>query len=478
MREVPHAGPSPFALAHRAAVLLGLIAGAVFLYAYVSLAVRGRLGLRRERAAERQRRYARRFVRVATRFKGGLIKVGQVASLHIDVFPEEVTAELARLQDRVAPHPYAEIAGQVEAELGAPIAERFAAFEPDALAAASLGQVHRARAIDGRPLAVKVLYPGIERSVAIDLAMVRVALWLFDFIAIADLMQVHRELSRSLRGEMDYLREGRAAEEIARNLARDPRLRDRVRVPGIHWDLTTRRVLAMDFLDGVRFNDRAALSGLGVDLAEVAVCASRAFLRMMFLDGFFHCDPHPGNLLVDAEGRVGIVDFGMNQRIDPALTGAIRKNVLAALRRDSRLYAESLVEAGVVGPGDAEAVARIAELHFDPAYYNLTPAELSRLNLAEYLLELRRRLRPIRSFRLPEGLLMWSRAASLLYALLVERAPGIRPLDVVAPYAVEFLQGGEGVNSAPRAASKPPEPTAPVGRADAAGGGRGAGDTR
>ena len=110
--------------------------------------------------------------------------------------------------------------------------------------------MHRARALDGREIAVKVLYPGIERSVAVDLAMTKLALWLFDWIAIADLMQVYRELRDSLRGEMDYLREGRAGEEIARNLARDAELAARVRVPRIHWDLTTRRVLAMEFLAG------------------------------------------------------------------------------------------------------------------------------------------------------------------------------------------------------------------------------------
>ena len=161
-------------------------------------------------------------------------------------------------------------------ELGAPLEARFAAFETEPLASASLGQVHRARTLDGRDVAVKVLYPGIERSVAVDLAMTKLALWLFDWIAIADLMQVYRELRDSLLGEMDYVREARAGEEIARNLARDAELAARVRVPRIHWDLTTRRVLAMEFLDGREDQRSAAPSPRSERACRTSCCGSRA----------------------------------------------------------------------------------------------------------------------------------------------------------------------------------------------------------
>ncbi len=435
-------GPSPGALGWRAAVLLSLIVQAVVLYARIWLGRRGIFALSEEQLTRRAKHFARRFVAAAMRFRGGLIKLGQVASLRVDVMPPEVTDELARLQDRVEPHAFSEIVARVERELGASIGERFAAFDPEPLAAASLGQVHRARHEDGRELAVKVLYPGIERSVAVDLAMTKLALWLFDFISVADLTQVYRELRDTLRGEMDYLQEGRAAEEVAHNLGRDPELAARIRVPKIAWELTTRCVLSMEFLEGVKINDTAALEAQETPVTDRVLWVSRAFLHMMFRDGFFHCDPHPGNLLVGPDGRIGIVDFGMHRRLEPRILAAFRKNVMASLLRNADLYAESLLDADIVDRADVPAVKALAEMSFDPAYYNLTPQEMANLDFGEYFRRMRREMKRIRSFRLPDGLVMWSRALSLLYALVVELAPGMRPLDVLGPYAAEFLQPG------------------------------------
>jgi ubiquinone biosynthesis protein len=433
-------GPSPRALAWRAIVLAGLIAEAAFLYLRHALA--RRIGWRGGRVgAARFARFAARFVRVATRFRGGLIKLGQVASLRVEVLPEAVTEELAKLRDRVEPHPFVEIEAQLESELCAPPAVCFQRFEPIPIAAASLGQVHRATARDGRELAVKVLYPGVERSVAIDLAMARVALWLFDFLVVPDLAHVHRQIRCSIEGEMDYRREGRAAEEMAANLARDPLLRQHVRVPAIHWDLTTRRVLAMEFVAGVTIDELRAGGGATVSREEVVLWASRAFLHMMFRDGFFHCDPHPGNLIVEPSGRLAIIDFGMHERLSPEMLAAVRRNVLASVARDADLFARSLLESGAIEASDLPVVRELAELSFDPEYYNLTPQEVAKLDFGETLRRSREQMQQLRSFRLPDGVVMWWRATSVLYGLMLELAPGLRPLDVFGPYVLEFIAG-------------------------------------
>jgi ubiquinone biosynthesis protein len=435
-------GPSPLALAHRFLVLLGLIGGA--LRVWLRIWLQQRRGGAGDTAAlvEAERRFARRFVAVAVRFKGGLIKIGQVASLRVDVLPREVSEELAKLQDRVDPHPIAEVEAQIVHELGAPIASCFASFEREPIASASLGQVHAARLPDGRKMAVKVLYPGVERSVAIDLVAVRFGLWLFDFLTVADLGAVYREIRDSLLGEMDYEREGRAAEEVARNLASDPEVAARVRVPGIHWPTTRRRVLTMEFIEGVKINDRAALAARGFDVEEIARWAVRAFLHMIFRDGFFHCDPHPGNLLVDAEGRLGIVDFGMNKRLAPFVLTMLRENLLATVTRDAGRYARSFLDAGMIDAADVPAVEEVARTTFDPRYYNLTPREVARLDFGEYLGRMRGQMKRVRSFRLPDGIVMWGRALTLLMGLASELAPGIRPLEVVGPYVARFLAGG------------------------------------
>ena len=434
-------GPSRLALLARFAVLLGLIGGALRVWLRIWWHQR-RDGADPSALALAELRFARRFVAVAVRHKGGLIKIGQVASLRVDVLPREVSEVLARLQDRVEPHPLGEVEAQLVHELGGTLADPFAEFERRPIASASLGQVHAARLPDGRKVAVKVLYPGVERSVAIDLVAARVGLWLFDFLTVADLRTVYREIRESLLGEMDYVREGRAAEEVARNLGMDPEVAAHVRVPAIHWPTTRRRVLTMEFIEGVKINDAAGLAARGLDPEEAARWAVRAFLHMIFRDGFFHCDPHPGNLLVDGNGRIGIVDFGMNKRLSPAVMAMLRENLLATVTRDPARYARSFLAAGMIEPRDVAAVEEVARISFDPAYWNLTPREVARLDFGEYLGRMRSQMKQVRSFRLPDGLVMWGRALTLLLGLASELAPGIRPLDVVGPYVMRFLAGG------------------------------------
>ena len=424
----------------RAVVLFGLIAWAAGLYAKAAAVGRGIWPGNPARSARGLTRFSRAFVRTATRYRGGLIKIGQVASLRVDVMPEEITEELARLQDRVAPHPFEEIAAQLSHELGPAWRDRFDRFSAKPVASASLGQVHAVTAHDGRRLAVKILYPGVERSVAVDLAMVRFGLWLFNFVFPADLRQVYREVRDSLLGEMDYVREGQAAEEIAGNLAQVDELEPHLRVPTIDWSTTTRRVLTMEFIDGVKINDRDSVEELGFDMEALVKWSTRAFLHMMFHDGFFHCDPHPGNLLVDRQGRVVIIDFGMNKRVDLEVLAALRDNVIATVTRDSELFADSLVQSEMVRPRDREAVRELALLSFDDRYYNLTPSELAQLDFAEYFQRIRGQMKRIPGFQLPDGIVMWSRALSLLYGLAVELAPGIRPLDIVGPFVLDFLR--------------------------------------
>jgi ubiquinone biosynthesis protein len=436
-------------LLQRVAVLLLLIVRGAGLYARAALAKRAVLRLSSEEVDRRYGSFAADFVAAASRFRGGLIKLGQVASLRIDVLPESVTDELAKLQDRVEPHPFREIEEQLRRELGEDWRSQFSAFEELPIASASLGQVHRATALDGSALAVKVLYPGIEASVSVDLAMAKLALWLFDWILVPDLMQVYQQVRASLLGEMDYEREGRAAERIAQNLASDAALFVHLRIPRIHWAATRRRVLCMEFIEGDKINDRERLEARGVDIDEVVTWASRAFLHMMLRDGDFHCDPHPGNLFVDEEGRVAIIDFGMNMQLRPGTLLGLRDHVVAAVSRSVEGFARSLVTLDMIDECDLPAVESLAELALDPKHFNLTPKEMMELDFVEYFREMSSRMGQIRGFRIPDGLVMWGRALTLLYGLVAELAPGVRPMDIVGPYVLGFLQGNEpGAESA------------------------------
>jgi ubiquinone biosynthesis protein len=214
----------------------------------------------------------------------------------------------------------------------------------------------------------------------------------------------------------------------------------------------------MEFIEGDKINDRAALEARGVDVEQAVAWATRAFLHMMFRDRFFHCDPHPGNLLVDLEGRVAIIDFGMNQRIAEEVMDGIRLNVLASVTRNEDLWVESLIQVGIITESDREAARELAQLSFDPSYYNLTPQEISQLDFGDYFVKMRQQMSRVRSFRLPDGLVSWSRAFSLLYGLALELAPGLRPLDVVGPYVLGFLQGGTTNAPADTPPASPPSP--------------------
>ncbi len=436
---MPDRGPSLHLLAVRFAVLLGLVAQAAWIYARYWLDDRGVVRTADGAIAAQMQRFAVRFVGIAGRYKGGLIKLGQVASLRVDVLPAEVSAELAKLQDRVDAHPLSEIRAQIEHELGGRLEDHFAAFSNEAIAAASLGQVHEARLPSGERVAVKVLYPRVERSVAVDLAAARVGLWLFDFVTVAELDQVYAQLRDSIRGEMDYLAEGRAAEEIARNLAADPELAQRTRVPAIYWGATRKRVLTMEFVEGVKINDRAALEARGIDPREIATWTVRAFLHQMFRNGFFHCDPHPGNLVVDAAGRIGILDFGMHQRLEARVLTLLRESLLATVSRDPIRYARAFLEGGMIRPEDLSTVEEIGRISFDPKYFNLTPKELAQIDLGAYVSRMRTQMKRVKSFQIPDGLVLWGRAFGLLLGLASELAPGIRPMDVVGPYVIRFL---------------------------------------
>jgi len=436
--------PSAVSLAGRALVLSSLIVEAAWVYLLHRLRRRGWFERDDAWMEARFGRFAARFVRVATKFRGGLIKLGQVASLRVDAIPEAMTEELVKLQDRVPPHSFEEIEVQIERELGRPVAELFQSIEETAVASASLGQVHRARDLAGRDIAVKVLYPGVERSVAVDLWMVKLALWLFNPLVPPDLMSVYRQLAHSLRGEMDYQREGSAAERVKANLSQDPELYSHLRIPRIYWETTSRRVLTMEFIEGDKINDHDALAARCIDVKDAVEWATRAFLHQMFRDYFFHCDPHPGNLFVDLDGKVAIIDFGMNQSIAPDVMDGIRSNVLAAVTRNEDLWVESMIQVGIIRAEDRESARELAQISFDPAYYNLTPKELTDIDFSDYFAKMRGQMWMLRSFQLPDGLVAWGRAFSLLYGLAAELAPGIRPLDIVGPYVLGFLQGGAG----------------------------------
>jgi ubiquinone biosynthesis protein len=286
------------------------------------------------------------------------VKLGQLLSGRADLLPRPYIEELAKLLDAAPPVPVEQIREVIEGELGAAVEAVFARFDDVPIASASIGQVHRATLPDGQEVVVKVQRPGIEATVEADLdLLLRQARFLekrsetmrdYNLVAIAE------ELAHSLREELDYKIEGRNAERMRINLDADPR----ILVPHVYWDLTTRRVITLEYLDGIQFNEIDRLREAGYDLSSLARAALQAYLRQIFTDGFYQADPHPANLMAVGD-RIGIVDFGNAGYLTPGQKELLGDMFLQLLDQDAGGVARTVVKMGATrGRPSLEALER------------------------------------------------------------------------------------------------------------------------
>lgn len=279
------------------------------------------------------------------------IKLGQLLSTRADLLGEEITADLASLQDRLPPFPGSAACALIETEFGCPLRTLFASFDQTAIAAASIAQVHFARTIEGREVAVKVLRPGIAEAFARDLDLF---LWLAEWSerlqpALRRLkpVEVVETLAEVVRFEMDLRLEAAAAAELGENFAGDPDFR----VPRVDWLRTGRGVLTIERVNGIRIDDRVAILAAGHRIEDLLGKAAAAFFNQVFRDGFFHADLHPGNMFVDTDGAIAVVDFGIMGRLDRATRFYLADMLIGFLSGDYRRVAEVHFAAGYVPPG-------------------------------------------------------------------------------------------------------------------------------
>lgn len=236
------------------------------------------------------------------------IKLGQLSSTRSDLFPKEFTEELSKLQDRVPAFSLEKTINIIERELGKPLGAMFSDFETRPIAAASLGQVHRARLRTGEEVVVKVQRPGLKKLFDIDLDNMRILSEQLDKQdENNDFTGIYKECAEILYQEIDYIREGRSADRFRRNFKEYPW----VRAPKIYWKYTTPRVIVQEYLPGVKISDKEKLSRMGLDVNSIALRATESYLIQILKHGFFHADPHPGNVSVDVDGRLVYYDFGM-----------------------------------------------------------------------------------------------------------------------------------------------------------------------
>ncbi len=313
------------------------------------------------------------------------IKLGQVLSTRPDLIPKEYIDELSKLQDEALPLSFDEVREVVEQELGKSLEEIFAHFESTPIASASLAQVHRAKLRSGESVVVKVQRPNIVRTIEADIALLHQLASLVEARVREarryNLVGIVNEFAKTIRRELDFMREGRNAERFARNFSSV----EYIRIPRIYWEYTTRRVLCMEYIEGVKISRVEELRARGFDLTLIAERLAKAFMKQYFVDGFFQADPHPGNLLVLEGERIAMVDFGMVARIDSELKDKLADLAIAIVDRDVERVVEQLLRIGIVTPESdlAEFRSDIEDLILE--YYD---TRLSQVNVAALLNEM------------------------------------------------------------------------------------------
>lgn len=332
-------------------------------------------------SASREGREGEKLARALVEAGPSFIKLGQALSTRADLFGDEFANDLAHLQDRLPPFPAEQARAIITEELGAPVESLFRLFEDRPIAAASIAQVHLAETSDGRQVAVKVLRPDVEAAFRRDMDLFRWAAERVERLR-PDLLRLRpvetvRLWAESVRIEIDLRMEAAAAAELNQNFADDRRFH----VPGVDWSRTGRRVLTIERVTGIPFHDRDRLVAAGFRPESVLTIAAEAFFKQVFRDGFFHADLHPGNLFVQSDGSVAVVDFGIMGRLDKPTRRHLAELLLAFLNRDYHLAADVHFRAGWI-PRDrsvaafAQACRSIAEPILDKPQSEISVAHL------------------------------------------------------------------------------------------------------
>ena len=418
--------------------------------------------LARRTRTDRLKKISADYHDLAIQMGGVLIKMGQWLSTRLDVLPKEITDELAGLQDEVKAEEFEDIKTVIEAEFSEPLEERFAWFDVVPVAAASIGQVHRAQLKQSEDPAqvnvvVKVQRPKIEALVHTDLAALNVvAGWLqryHPFRSHTNIPALMNEFSNSLLEEIDYLNEGKNAETFAANFANDPD----VIVPAVFWSATTRRVLTLEEVQGIKISNYAEIEAAGINRTDVAHRLFDVYLKQIFEDHFFHADPHPGNLFVAPQAagadtpdgeipwKLVFVDFGMVGEVSPNLVAGLRELVISVVQRDADRTIKAYQLMGVLLPhADLEMLRQANQRAFE-RFWGKTAPELAQMSHSEAMafVDEFRELLFSAPFYLPENMLLLGRCLSILSGICSGLDEKFNVWQSVVPWA-EKLVAAEG----------------------------------
>ncbi|REK54217.1 MAG: 2-polyprenylphenol 6-hydroxylase [Geobacillus sp.] len=364
------------------------------------------------------------------------VKLGQIASTRPDLLPEEIIRELEKLQDQVPPFSFEEVRNIVQQELGADLTQIFRQFADVPLAAASIGQVHQAILHSGEKVAVKIQRPNIANIIETDLEILQDLATLaerrLEWAAQYQICDMVDEFSRSLRAELDYTIEARNAEKISNQFKNDPG----IHIPKVFWEYSTKKVLTMEYVEGVKFNELERLKQNGYNLKKLADRLAKAVFQQIFVEGFFHGDPHPGNVLVLPGEVIAFIDFGMVGRLNPEIKYHFSSLVIALMNQSTDGVIKSICQMGLV-PDDVN----IMQLRDDveqlrEKYYRVS---LSKISLGEAVNDLFR-VAFRHSIRIPRDLTLLGKTLLTVEGMVEKLDPDFRILDIAEPFGRRLLK--------------------------------------
>lgn len=395
----------------------------------------------RERMSDRHRRRAIEFRKTALEMGGVVIKLGQFFSARVDIMPDEYIEELARLQDTVPPVPFGEIKAAIERDFGRPLEDIFSQFNNEAHAAASLAQVHKAKLSTGEEVAVKVLRPGIEELVDIDLATFAYLMngvhRFTKFGKRTDIPTVIDEFARTLGDELDFYREGYNAIRFREMFAGDPI----IYIPKIYRDFSSDHVLTLELVEGIKISDYEELERQGIDRHQVADEVVQSYMKQVLDEGFFHADPHPGNLFVVPGPIITFVDFGMVGEITPEMKASLREAIIGIARRDAQAIVEGFSKLGFIRRG-ADVISIVRALNWLLDNYGAINARNITFENLENIEEDIRRIIHDQPITVPAQFAFLGRALSTLLGLATGLDPEFDFVGATRPYVEKMTRGG------------------------------------
>ncbi len=425
----------------------GLLMEQLGIFSYLRMR-RSRISRSDEKAAENTRQtMGERLRRSCEQLGPTFVKIGQILSTRPDIFSAEVTGELEKLQDSVNPFPMADVRTVIRAEFGEPLETVFESFDETPLAAASLSQVHRAVLRGGRPVVVKVQRPGIKESIKTDLEILQDLVHFIEHYTrygeLYDFSGMMAELEKSLNNELDFCKEGENADVFRRNFLDQ----DKVAVPEIRWVYTTGRVLTMEYISGWRITQTEEMKAAGINCSDLGIRLSHAMIRQFFQDGFFHADPHPGNLTVRPDGTIVFLDLGMVGRLSASYKRILSKLFVGIATQDSHQVVEAVAAMDTMK-------RRVSLRHFEQEIDRLLEQYMSLpmhdLHVGDLLAQIFQ-LAYVYHVRIPGELTLIAKTLITLQGVLDKLDQNLNLLEIMKPMVGKLLKETVSVDEMGRA---------------------------